>query len=137
MMALSGFSGGQPMADRTTDRDQDRIAVWRLIARLNHTVYKRHFGGGDWMSDLVDYHIGVSAAISELEGRPARASKLADYLRMPRETVRRSLLRLVERGILRREGDHFLMEGSTSDQTLAELIGFIQRTARALPQNGE
>jgi Fic family protein len=86
--------------------------------------------------DRINYHIGVSAAISELEGRPARASKLADYLGIPRETVRRSLLRLVERGILRREGHHFRMKGSTSDPTLAELIDFIQVTARELPQNG-
>jgi hypothetical protein len=50
------------MVHGPTDRDKD------IAARLNHTVYKRHFAGGDWMSDLVDYHIGVYAAISELEG---------------------------------------------------------------------
>jgi predicted transcriptional regulator len=125
------------MARLTVDRDKERLAVWGMITRINDTLYKRHFFRGAWMSDLVDYHVAVDAAMFEIECGPARASKLADYLGMPRETVRRSLHRLVKRGILRRKNDHFLMAGSTCDQTLAELVEIIQRTAHELPQNGE
>jgi hypothetical protein len=41
------------------------------------------------------------------------------------------------RGRKRRDGDNFVMEGSTCDQTIAEFVDFIQHTARELPQPGE
>jgi DNA-binding IclR family transcriptional regulator len=48
--------------------------------------------------------IGAAVYLSTIEGRPLTASKLADYVGMPRASVIRKLRTLIRRGAIERNG---------------------------------
>jgi hypothetical protein len=54
----------------------------------------------------------------------------------PPQTARDHIV-MTGSGRKRPDGDYFVMEGSTCDQTIAEFVDFIQHTARESQQPGE
>ncbi|HEY2527923.1 MAG TPA: hypothetical protein VGJ20_08245, partial [Xanthobacteraceae bacterium] len=53
---------------------------------------------------LETFFIGVCVAIGDIDGKPFSVSKVADYMSVPRTTVRRKLKQLDSWGLLRQQG---------------------------------
>jgi hypothetical protein len=85
-------------------RSQERLIQARFLldlVRLLDPLPGVH-GGHFEMTMIV-----VGVVFGELEGRPFQASKLAEFLRMPRPTLVRRLKDLVEDGIIERRGGRY------------------------------
>ncbi len=85
-----------------------RRALWLHVMGLLKTVHRHRLPGRRFGPDvelLVVYGSAMVACLSK--GRFAGSTDIAKYLGMPRETVRRQLVRLVELGLLERDGHKF------------------------------
>jgi DNA-binding MarR family transcriptional regulator len=80
--------------------------------------------------------IRAAVYIGTIDGRPLTATKLADYLGLPRATVIRKLQQLVQRGAIEREDGHYCTPRRRLDQIdrgdLADLVKLIQAAAQRL-----
>jgi len=79
----------------------------------------------------------ASVAATANNGLPANASKIAFYLEMPRETVRRRLQELVELGLVEREGDSYRQIARLTELQIKHLAKLIRDAAAALAQIGQ
>lgn len=82
-----------------------RAAVWRMVIELLRATYDARFPKGNHFGADAEKLLVYSAAVMmHLDGAPARASKIAQYLDLPNQTARRHLDKLVRWGLLEREG---------------------------------
>jgi PAS domain-containing protein len=91
-----------------------RRALWLHVMGLLKTVHRHRLPGRRFGPDLellVVYGSVMVACLSK--GRFAGSSDIAKYLAMPRETIRRQLVRLVHLGLLEREGHKFRLSPAT------------------------
>jgi hypothetical protein len=85
-----------------------RRALWLHVMGLLKTVHRRRLPGRRFGPDLELLGVYGSAMVACFsKGRFAGSSDIAKYLGMPRETVRRQLVRLVDLGLLERDGHKF------------------------------
>jgi hypothetical protein len=101
-------------------KGQQRLTLCRLMIDIMRTVHgayapaEQTFGG-----KMETWFIGLCVAIGDIEGKPFSASKIAAYMRMPRETVRRKLDLLQRWSLVERRGQHYFLH----ETTLNSLIG--------------
>jgi len=85
-----------------------RRALWLHVMGLLKTVHRHRLPGRRFGPDLellVVYGTAMVACLSK--GRLVGSTDIAKYLGMPRETIRRQLVRLVDLRLLERDGHKF------------------------------
>lgn len=83
----------------TRASDRHRPKIWHLLLDVLSEMYGAHFPGEPSRDYALLVVLGCALLVHE-RGHPIRASKVAQSLSLPRETVRRKLLELVRRGVL-------------------------------------
>jgi hypothetical protein len=111
-------------AQRELDVDFESLVLWGLLAHLN--VAHLLPPGGD-PALILDSNGRVNAPDSRL--RALRLRDIEQIARMPRETVRRKLVALEERGYVERTAQGWVCRRDAVD---ARLIEFNRETARRL-----
>jgi len=97
-----------------------RLVLCRLmfdIMRNLHGAYApvtEPFG-----SRLETFFVGLCIALGQLDGRPFSTAKIAAYMRVPRTTVMRRLIRLESWGLIYRAGRYYYMH----EKALNSLMG--------------
>jgi IclR helix-turn-helix domain len=84
-----------------------RVGLWHMILDMMKEGHRFRFPGRAFGPDLELYFLFCTAVMMDVEKKPVRASALARYLEMPNETVRRRMDKLVELGLLERDGKLF------------------------------
>jgi PAS domain S-box-containing protein len=90
-----------------------RRAIWLHVMQLLKTVHRHRLPGrrfGDDIELLMIYGAATVACFSR--GKFAGSTDIARYLGMSRETVRRHLVRLIDLGLLERDGHKFRLSPS-------------------------
>jgi hypothetical protein len=111
---------------------------WLEFARFVDFIYeqqRRHTD--DLVRPVILRAVGQSQVVYD---RGVSASSLADALDLPRETVRRKCLAMVEEGWLTRDGDDFRLGERVDPEIFAlfeENIARLLATARKLDAAGE
>jgi CRP-like cAMP-binding protein len=77
----------------------ERLLMYRFLLRAI-TIGRAAFPD----ESCTDTLIRVAVLVGTLESRPLSATKIADYVRVPRETVRRRLAMMERRGIVEMHG---------------------------------
>jgi DNA-binding transcriptional ArsR family regulator len=81
-----------------------RAAVWRMVLELLRAAHEVRFPKGNHFgADAEKILVYGAAVMMQLDGTPARASKIAQYLDLPNQTARRHLDKLVRWGLLERQ----------------------------------
>lgn len=91
----------------TPETRRQRLLVWRMFMEILRGTHRGVFPGRKLGQDMYSMLVLGAAIATHLEGRPVTASKIAHYMEMPRETVRRTLNVLVKRGYLDRVDNHY------------------------------
>jgi hypothetical protein len=86
---------------------QLRATYWRLVIDILKETHRQRLPGRRFGSDVVTLLVFGSGIVTYSKGRLIRATDVARYLEIPRETARRYLNRLIELGLLEREGKAF------------------------------
>jgi len=84
-----------------------RATYWRLVVEILKEAHRHRLPGRRFGPDVVMLLSYGAAIVTYSKGRLIRASDLARYLEIPRETARRHLNRLTDLGLLEREGNTF------------------------------
>ena len=109
-----------------------RVVIWRLLTGILREVHKLHFDG-PLGADLDLLMILGAVVASENEGRPTSASKISNYLEMPRETVRRKMVQLEKLGLLKSSGNGKFEAGpKIRSEHLPKIAKMIRAAAAAL-----
>jgi predicted transcriptional regulator len=110
-----------------------RIAILRLVLYTMLEHRKSMFGTmalprGD---DDATVLLFMAVALGHAEGKPMGASKLAQYLHTPRTTVLRKLDRLMELGLVVKQGHNFLIvptrAGTVAEERMARYVKEVKR----------
>ena len=118
--------------------EQHRSIVWRLVMDLMRARHKSVLNKGRPLGpDIMLLFVLASVAATANKGLPATASKIAFYLEMPRETVRRRLQELVELGLVEREGDSYRQIARLTELQIKHVTKLIRDAAAALAQIGQ
>jgi len=117
--------------------EQHRSIVWQLVMDLMRARHKTVLKGRPLGPDIMLLFVLASVAATANKGLPATASKIAFYLEMPRETVRRRLQELVELGLVEREGDSYRQIARLTELQIKHLAKLIRDAAAALAQIGQ
>jgi DNA-binding transcriptional ArsR family regulator len=91
-----------------------RRLLWRLVFFMLRRTHAKHFKGGRFGCDLPLMFVLGATFLARVENKPATASKLAHFLDMPRETVRRHLQELVRRGLVKQDGEYKILLDKTA-----------------------
>jgi hypothetical protein len=90
----------------------ERIAVMRqyleMGASLRDYIFEEHDMKRDYDAPALTW-VAAAVALGHAEGRPMNASKIAEYLKLDRVTVMRKLDKLIDAGIIVRDGDDYFM----------------------------
>jgi hypothetical protein len=84
-----------------------RAAYFRLVVDILRETHRRRLPGRRFGPDIVMLLAYGAAIVTYSKGKAVRAADIARYLEIPRETARRYLIRLIELGLLEREGKAF------------------------------
>lgn len=82
---------------------QQRLVISRLTMKLGRKLTAALLGAEETFDNVQDFVLVKAVFISQLEGRPLTAAKLAAYVGMPRPTVVRRMQALVDRGTVLRD----------------------------------
>jgi hypothetical protein len=89
-----------------------RVAIWRMVIEFLRAAYEAQFPKGNHFGADAEKLLVYGAAVTmQLDGAPARASKIAQYLDLPNQTARRHLDKLVRWGLLERQGRVYAQGG--------------------------
>lgn len=96
-----GGSAKRPSAMDISDIPlrEERLLIYKFLLRaigIGRAAYPD--------DSCTDTMVRVAVLVGTLEGRPPSAGKIADYVKVPRETVRRRLEKMQERGIVEMHG---------------------------------
>jgi len=86
---------------------QLRATYWRLVVEILKETHRHRLPGRRFGPDVVMLLAYGAVIVNYSKGRLVRASDVARYLEIPRETARRLLHRLTGLGLLQREGKTF------------------------------
>jgi len=93
-----------------------RRALWLHVMGLLKTVHRHRLPGRRFGPDLELLAVyGTAMVVRFSRGRLVGSTDIANYLGMPRETVRRNLNRLASLGLLEREARKFRLSPSTEE----------------------
>ena len=84
-----------------------RAKLWHSIIEILKDGHRIRLPGRRFGPDVLMFLTYGQAIVSYSQGKAIRATHLARYLEIPRETARRHLRRLVELGLLEQEGKTF------------------------------
>jgi hypothetical protein len=84
-----------------------RATYWRLIFDILKETHRRRLPGRRFGPDVAMLLSYGAAIVTYSQGRAVRATDVARYAEIPRETARRQLNRLTDLGLLEREGRTF------------------------------
>ena len=98
-----------------------RATYWRLVVDILKETHRRRLPGRRFGSDIVMLLSYGAAIVTYSKGRVVRATDVARYLEIPRETARRHLSRLTDLGLLEREGKVFRQAQKVSRLTGANV----------------
>jgi Fic family protein len=86
---------------------QLRATYWRLVVEILKEAHRHRLPGRRFGPDVVLLLTFGAVIVSYSRGKLVRATDVARYLEIPRETARRHLNRLAGLGLLQREGKTF------------------------------
>ena len=110
-----------------------RLLVWRCVLDTLRNSHRVYFPGRRFGSDLQLLMILGAVVASRTEGKPTTAAKLACYLDMAPETMRRNLDTLVKLGLLERNENIYVPSPRVaSSDHIISAVAWIKRTAGAL-----
>ena len=96
------------MPNDETELLHPRAIVWRMVIEIFKKGHALRFPGRHNLgADLEVYFVFGAATVFIADRKPVRPSTIARYVRIPRETVRRHLATLRERGLLERQNCTF------------------------------
>jgi hypothetical protein len=107
---------------------QMRAIAWRLIIDMMKIAHDERLPGHPFGPEITLGFVYGAAIISIAKGAPVRATTIARYLQLPRETVRRHLGRLVKLKLLEKNNGTF----SAGEQSRAE--GAIERAVKMIQE---
>ena len=120
-----------------------RVAILRMLVDMLLEVRGDALGSmelsrGDDDTTVLIY---VAVSIGHGEGKPMNTTKLANFTHTPRTTVQRKLGRLIERGVVRKEGHEYLLApqraGALTEGRSERYRKIIMRGLMALYASGE
>src|SRR5262245_4647357 len=117
--------------------EQHRSIVWQLVMDLMRARQKTVLKRGPPRPHIMLLSGLAAVPATANKGHPATASKIAFYLEMPRETVRRRLQELVQLGLVEREGDSYRQIARLTELEIKHLAKLIRDAAAALAQIGQ
>ena len=86
---------------------ETRAIVWRLIIDVLKVGHAQRLPRRSFGRDLELYFVYGVALIAIWQNRPVRATTIARYLEVPRETVRRHLMQLTKLKLLQKDDGTF------------------------------
>jgi DNA-binding transcriptional ArsR family regulator len=125
-----------PVPDSTL-RLASYMSAMTLLSFLQAVAMARFRGElGPHMMTIL---LGAVLFIGQHQGRPFTAAKLAQYVRIPRQTVTRRLDRMVEAGIVERRGTLYYvrddyLDGPEAAGLVRELVQIINSACNQLPK---
>ena len=120
-----------------------RIAILQMLVDMMLEVREDALGAtelsrGDDDTTVLVY---VAVSISHGEGKPMNATKLANFTHTPRTTVLRKLDRLIELGVVRKDGHNYLLTRQRANRLTEGRVEryrkIIMRGLKALYDSGE
>jgi hypothetical protein len=111
------------------------LAVVRMLLQLTKLIHERYYGEGAYGKDLEAMFIQFAVVVSQAEGAPTTAHKIAQYLGIPRSSVIRKLGELEKRGLIVRGNSHYFIGGrkigqGDAETFVARLVRVVARTTR-------
>lgn len=123
-------------------RHAERLVLSRFVTAFDYVIHAANYGKAARFGSTRELQgILRVALLAQLEGRPLGISKLADAVDMPRATVERKLVALIELGMIERNGQHYQVPLSrlNDDKTMEaveRLIVMIHKTSEDLSKMG-
>ena len=109
------------------DVDKKRIALWQTVDTIQKFVHRLYMDRDNFVgTDVVEQRVLTTTLILQLQGRDPHASVIAGAASLPRETTRRILKHLQERGVVRRVGDVYRFAGDYHDSETDRLANEIK-----------
>ena len=109
------------------DVDKKRIALWQTVDMIQKFVHRLYMSSNNQVGiDLVEQRILTTTLVLNVRGQQAHASTIAAAASLPRETTRRMLKRLQERGLVQLQGDAYRFVGDSHDSETDKLAGEIK-----------
>jgi len=109
------------------DVDKKRIALWQTVDTIQKFVHRLYMDRKNYVgTDIVEQRVLVTTLILQLQGRKPHGSVIASAASLPRETTRRILKRLQERGVVQRLGDTYRFAGDYHDSETDKLADEIK-----------
>ena len=116
-----------------------RRVLWQYVIGVLKTVHRHRLPGRRFGPDIELLAVyGAATVVCFSRGNFGAASAIAQYLGMPRETVRRHLCELVELGLLQRAGRKFALTAATQamPRNVIEILSDQIIGAAAIAQTG-
>ena len=109
------------------DVDKKRVALWQTVDMIQKFVHRLYMSSNNQVGiDLVEQRILTTTLVLNVRGQQAHASTIAAAASLPRETTRRMLKRLQERGLVQLQGDAYRFVGDSHDSETDKLAGEIK-----------
>src|SRR3974377_2626551 len=97
------------------DVDKRSVSLWQTVDMIQKFVHRLYMSSNNQVGiDLVEQRILTTTLVLHLRGQQAHASTIAAAASLPRETTRRMLKRLRERGFVQLKGDAYHFVGASS-----------------------
>jgi DNA-binding transcriptional ArsR family regulator len=114
-----------------------RLVMCNLFLDIARQVHRTYLPGTKFGTRCETLYVSVCVAIGHMDGKPFTASKLAEFLDIPRTTVLRHLAALTQQGLVVRSGDHYCINESIANSREAleahhKIRGMAQRAAERL-----
>lgn len=121
------------------NRDPSRLVVLKLIMGLMRSAHTAYFNRVRKFAPNSDYVlICLAVAIGEIDGKPLSASRISEYIGMPRVSVMRKLTELQARGLIERPArskytfGSFALTPEEYEMVLASMKKMIHRASTEL-----
>ena len=109
------------------DVDKKRVALWQTVDMIQKFVHRLYMSSNNQVGiDLVEQRVLTTTLVLHLRGQQPHASTIAAAASLPRETTRRMLKRLQERGLVQLEGDAYRFVGDSHDSETDKLADEIK-----------
>jgi hypothetical protein len=110
------------------DRVTERSILWRMLVELSRSYHLTHFPGESFEANVGMLLVWMTVGLGHVEGKPMNATKIAETMNMPRATAIRKLKELVQRGILLRMGQIYIL----NEDQVGAISGHIPDLVRAV-----
>jgi DNA-binding transcriptional ArsR family regulator len=108
-----------------------------MLLKITKVIHERYYSEGAYGKDPERMFIQFAVVVSQAEGKPTTAHKIAQYLGMPRSSVIRKLAELERRGLVVRMNSHYRVGGSKigrsdADKFVARLVRIMALTMQEI-----